>query len=70
MAVNMKRLWGKVHRTNQPHLPFEKRFKEHFLSFKNKNYNSKFSYLLETGQAFGKVGDIMKILYYDKKEDF
>jgi hypothetical protein len=43
------------------------RFKEHLLSFKNNNYTSKFLHLLETGHAFGKIDDIMEILYYDKK---
>jgi ferritin-like metal-binding protein YciE len=45
----------------------EKRFKEQLVSFKNNNYNSKFSqHLLETRHTFGKIDDIMKILYYDK----
>jgi hypothetical protein len=34
----------------------------------NNNYNSKFSHLLETGHAFGKIDDIMEILYCDKKD--
>jgi hypothetical protein len=39
------------------------------LSFKNNNYNSKFSkHLLETGDAFGKIDDIIEILYYNKKD--
>jgi hypothetical protein len=45
---------------------FKKKFKEHFLSFKNNNYNSKFSHLLETGHVFGTIDD-MEILYFDKK---
>jgi hypothetical protein len=54
--------------TGQTGRSFEKRFKEHFLSFRNNNYNSKFSqHLLETGHAFGKIDDMMESLYYVKK---
>jgi hypothetical protein len=53
--------------TEQSGRSFEKRFKEHFLSFKNNNYNSKFSHLSETGHAFGKTDDIIEVLHYDKK---
>jgi hypothetical protein len=52
--------------TGQTGRSFEKRFK-HLVTFKNNNYNSKFSpHLLETGHAFGNIDDIMKILHCDK----
>jgi hypothetical protein len=48
---------------------FEKRFKEHFLAFKNHNYSSKFSqHILEYGHWFGKSEDIMNTVYYDQKK--
>lgn len=47
---------------------FEKRYKELLLSLKNNNYNFKSSQLLlETGHAFSKIDDIMKILHCNKK---
>jgi hypothetical protein len=62
----MQRLWKEIQ--GQTGCSFEKRCKEHFISFKNSNYNSKFSqHLLETGHAFGKIDDIMKILHYDER---
>jgi hypothetical protein len=47
---------------------FEKRFKEHFLSFKNNNYSSKFSqHILVYDHSLGKNEDIMNTVYYVKK---
>jgi hypothetical protein len=48
--------------TGQTDSSFEVRFTDHFHSFKNNNYNSKFAHLLEIGHAFAKMEDFMTIL--------
>lgn len=58
---------GKIY-TGQTGRSFEKRFKEHFYSFKNSNYNSIFSqYILENNKSFGKMEDIMEVVNYNQK---
>lgn len=45
--------------------------KEHFLSFKNNNNNSKLSeHLLQNGHSFGKINDIVEILSLPKANTF
>jgi len=53
-----------MYRTNW--YSFETRFKEHFLSFKNDNYISKFKHVLEKNNYFGKMKD-MKAACYEHK---
>jgi hypothetical protein len=47
---------------------FTNGFKEHHLSFRNNNFNSKFAQrLLGYGHSFGKVENIIQLLHFNKK---
>jgi hypothetical protein len=47
---------------------FGKKINEHFRSFKNSNYSSKFlQRVLENCHLFGKMEDIMKVVCYNQK---
>ena len=63
MSVDIKMKY-----TGQTGRYFETRLKEHLLSFKKNNYNSKLSQnLLETANTFSKIYDILGIVYFDNK---
>jgi hypothetical protein len=56
-----------IHWTNWTFL--QRKNKEHFLSFKKNNYNSKFwQHIIENDHSFGKIEHIMKIVYDGKKK--
>ena len=54
--------------TGQRGRNFKKRYREHLLSYKHGNFNSKFAqHLIENNHSFGDMYDIMTPLCYNKK---
>jgi hypothetical protein len=59
-------MWKKVYWTNRKNL--ETCYKKHLHYFRSNNTNSKCAqHLLENGQAFGKIDDIMEIKHFARK---
>jgi hypothetical protein len=55
-------------KTGHVYRNFEIRYKGYLHSFRNNNTNSKFAHhLLENGHTFGKMDNVMEIMYFSKK---
>jgi hypothetical protein len=57
---------GKIY-TGQTGRNFKIRYKEHLLSYKHGNYNSKFTHLLENKHSFGDIKNIITPICYNRK---
>lgn len=43
-------------------------FKEHYLPYKHKNQNSKFSHLQNSRHSIGPIGEVMELVHVASKE--